>query len=336
MNRTRRAIVLTSVLAAALAAAAPAGASEPKLEVPQAKLKASLHCYGDQKAPGKVPIMLVTGTGASGQEAYTIGKGAFEAYGSPVCTVDFPYFTTGDIHVAVQYLAYGIRQQYRMAGNRKIGVFGISQGGLLPRVALTYWPSLRPMVSDVIAAAGTQHGTTAGGNEALSRCETDGCIPAGWQQRAGSNLLKTLNSYRDETPGPTSWTTVRSSSDETVQPTTGPNPTSSLKGATNILIQDVCPGRTVSHIGTAVDSVTFAAIRDAIENKGPAKVSRFAGNVCDSLYAPGLDPAATGLLVGAAGGLTGGRNSGGNGGAQTVKAEPKVPAWAKKAARSRR
>ena len=107
MNRTRRAIVLTSVLAAALAAAAPAGAAEPRLQVPQAKLKEALHCYGDQKAPGKVPILLVTGTGASGQEAYTIGKGAFEAYGSPVCTVDFPHFTTGDIHVAVQYWSTG-------------------------------------------------------------------------------------------------------------------------------------------------------------------------------------------------------------------------------------
>lgn len=335
MTRTRRLPFLLSIVAAALLAAAPAGAAEPKLEVSPAKLKASLHCYGDQKAPGRVPIMLVTGTGASGQEAYAIGKGAFDAYGSPVCTVDFPYYTTGDIHTASQYLVHGIREQYRLAGKRKIGVFGISQGGLLPRIALTYWPSLRPMVSDVIAAAGTQHGTTAGA-DLLTRCMAGGCVPAAWQQRAGSKLLKTLNSYRDESPGPTSWTTVRSATDETVQPTTGKNPTSSLKGAQNILIQDVCEGRPVSHIGTAVDSVTFAAIRDAIENPGPAKVGRFATDVCASLFAPGLDPATTGALVGVAGGLTDGRNSGGGGAAPTVKAEPKVPSWAKKAARSRR
>ncbi|MFM8560737.1 MAG: esterase/lipase family protein [Solirubrobacterales bacterium] len=335
MTRRLRTASLLAAGAAALVAGAPATASaEPRLEVPAAKLKEALHCYGDQKAPGKVPIMLVTGTGASGREAYTIGKGAFDEYGAPVCTVDFPFFTTGDIHVSVQYLAYGIREQYRMAG-RKIAVFGISQGGLLPRVALTYWPSLRPMVADVIAAAGTQHGTTASADQ-QSTCRTKGCIPAGWQQRAGSKMLATLNSYRTETPGPTSWTTLRSTDDETVKPTTGPKPTSSLKGATNILIQDVCPGRVVSHIGTAVDSVTFAAIRDAIENPGPAKVDRFPAGLCSNLFAPGLNPASTGSLVGAAGGLTGGRNSGANGGAPLVKAEPKVPAWARKAARSRR
>ena len=334
MTSPRRLAPTLAACAGALALAAPAGAAEPRLQVPQAKLKEALHCYGDQKAPGKVPIMLVTGTGASGQEAYAIGKGAFDSYGSPVCTVDFPYFTTGDIHVSVQYLAYGIREQYRMAG-RKIAVFGISQGGLLPRVALTYWPSLRPMVTDVIAAAGTQHGTSAGAAQA-GTCRTAGCIPAGWQQAAGSKMLKTLNSYRDETPGPTSWTTLRSTDDTTVTPTTGPKPTSALKGARNILIQDICPGRNVSHIGTAVDSVTFAAIRDAIENAGPADPARFPADVCGSLYAPGLSPATTGALVGAAGGLTGGRNSGGNGGAPLVKAEPKVPAWARKAARARR
>ena len=335
MIRRLRTASLLAAGAAALAVAVPATASaEPRLQVPTAKLKEALHCYGDQKAPGKVPIMLVTGTGASGREAYTIGKGAFDEYGAPVCTVDFPFFTTGDIHVSVQYLVYGIREQYRMAG-REIAVFGISQGGLLPRVALTYWPSLRPMVTDVIAAAGTQHGTTASAGQ-QKICRTKGCIPAGWQQRAGSKMLATLNGYRTETPGPTSWTTLRSADDETVRPTTGPKPTSSLKGATNILIQDICPGRKVSHIGTAVDSVTFAAIRDAIENPGPAKVERFPAGLCSNLFAPGLNPASTGSLVVGAGGLTGGRNSGANGGAPLVRAEPKVPAWARKAARSRR
>jgi len=331
---SRRLLTAIAACAASLAAAAPAGAAEPRLEVPQARLKEALHCYGDQKAPGKVPIMLVTGTGASGQEAYAIGKGAFEAYGSPVCTVDFPFFTTGDVHVSAQYLAYAIRAQYRMAG-RRIAVFGISQGGLLPRVALTYWPSLRPMVTDVIAAAGTQHGTTASAAQAQA-CRVQGCIPAGWQQAAASKMLKTLNSYPDETPGPTSWTTLRSADDQTVTPTTGPKPTSALKGARNILIQGICPGRVVSHIGTAVDSVTFAAIRDAIENRGPANPARFPADTCGSLYAPGLSPASTGALVGVAGGLTSGRNSGANGGAPLVKAEPKVPAWALRAARAGR
>jgi hypothetical protein len=86
------------------------------------------------------------------------------------------------------------------------------------------------------------------------------------------------------------YTTVRSLTDETVQPQGGRHPTSSLEGASNILIQSVCPGRTTSHIGTAVDSVTFAALVDAIahggkEKRGAAKVSRFPPDVCSHPYA---------------------------------------------------
>jgi hypothetical protein len=221
----------------------------------------------------------------------------------------------------VQYLVNGLRVMARRAG-RRVAVFGISQGGLLPRVALTYWPSLRAKVSDVIAAAGTQHGTILGGDR--SACATPpGCIPAGWQQAAGSHFLKALNAQPDETPGPTSWTTVRSSDDETVQPQTGPHPTSALQGATNILIQSVCPGRKVSHIGTALDSVTFAAIDDAMTHAGPAKRSRFAADICAHPYAPGLDEAATTSLLTAAGGLTGSRSTS----QPRVTEEPKVRAY---------
>ena len=142
--------------------------------------------------------MLVTGTGATGDEAYAIGKGAFDAFGHPVCTVNFPDFTTADIQVSVQYLVNGIRAMARRAG-QPIAIFGISQGGLLPRFALTYWPSLRAKVTDVLAAAGTQHGTTLGDPAA---CAAGGCAPAVWQQAAGSKLLAALNAQPDETPGP--------------------------------------------------------------------------------------------------------------------------------------
>jgi triacylglycerol lipase len=48
----------------------------------------------------------------------------------------------------------GIRVMRRRAG-RRIGVYGISQGALMPRWALTYWPRLRRQVADVVAVAGT-------------------------------------------------------------------------------------------------------------------------------------------------------------------------------------
>jgi hypothetical protein len=229
-------------------------------------------------------MMLVTGTGYTGEEAYAIGSAALKTTGRPICYVNFPYRTTGDIQVAAEYLVSGIRRMAASYG-KPIAVFGISQGGLLPRWALTYWPSLRAKVTDVISVAGTHHGTNLiAGCSAINPCQA-----ASWQQAAGSKLLRAINRQTDESPNPTSWTTVRTATDETVQPQTGKNPTSSLKGATNILIQDICPGRNVSHIGSALDSVTFAASEDALTHKGPANVKRLPKDVCSKLLAPGLE-----------------------------------------------
>jgi hypothetical protein len=302
-----------------LGVAAPAAASGPELRVPEGKLRGAFKCEGQIEDAKRTPLMLVTGTAATGDQAYALGKDALDAYGHPVCYLNFPHFTTADIQVSVEYLVYGLRREYRLAG-RKVAVFGISQGGLLPRFALTYWPDLRRKVSDVLAAAGTQHGTS------LSLCsETFACPPAGWQQTKGSKLLTALNGQPDETPGPVSYTTVRSLNDETVRPQGGMNPTSALEGARNILIQHVCPGRETTHIGTAVDSVTFAAFVDAVAHRGAgkegaAKVSRLPRDVCDHPYATGLDEATTDAVLTGSGDLIVNQFAA----APKVSAEPKV------------
>jgi len=276
---------LVAIALPASSAVAKSAYKEPALTAPKARLAESLVCPTAIKRGGPQPTMLVTGTGYTGEEAYALGKAALASTGRPICYVNFPYRTTGDIQVAAEYLVSGIRRMAASYG-KPINIFGVSQGGLLPRWALTYWPSLRAKVTDVVAVAGTQHGTTVnlGGCSALTPCPA-----AAWQQGARSNMLKALNAQRDESPDPTSWTTVRTATDETVQPTGGRHPTSSLKGATNILIQDICPGRKVGHIPSALDSVTFAASEDAITHKGPANVKRLPKDVCSKLLAPGLN-----------------------------------------------
>ncbi len=320
---------LIALVCAVPAAAKPA--TGPKLTVPRAKLAAAFHCPRPVKNAKKTPMMLVTGTGATGEQAYLIGGDAIDEYGHPSCYVDFPDSTTADIQISVQYLVWGLRREFALSG-RKVAVFGISQGGLLPRMALTYWPDLRHKVSDVLSAAGTQHGSNVGLGSA-NRCSAKNpCTPAAWQQAQGSKLLTALNSYPDETPGNVSYTTVRSLTDETVQPQGGKHPTSALAGATNILIQKVCPGRKTTHIGTALDSVTFAAFEDAVSHngrgrKGAARVSRLPSNVCANPFAPGLDEATTMGLLRAAGNLTSGQSAS----SPQVKREPKLAAYVKSA-----
>jgi hypothetical protein len=313
--------------------AGSAAASGPRLTVPLADLEAAVKCPIDPTNASVTPIMLVTGTGASGDQSYLIGQGAFEAYGHPVCYVNFPDFMTADMQVSVQYLVYALRKEFSLA-HRKVAVIGISQGGLLPRFALTYWPDLRKKVSDAVLAAGTQHGTVLG----LGSCSAVApCPPADWQQIAGSHLLRAINSQPDETPGNVSYTTVRSLSDETVQPQGGKHPTSSLDGASNVLIQGVCPGRATSHIGTIVDSVTFASFVDAVDHggkgkRGAARPSRFPPDTCSHPYATGLDEAQTSFFLNAAGGVLSGNTSS----VPKVQAEPRVRKIFKRVPRQKR
>lgn len=338
--------VAVSLLAAGRSDAARS-ASAPPNNVSESDLAAQFNCerhtsggdltdeaafVGDTRAP----LVFVTGTGASGDAAYGLGKPAFDLDGRTVCWTNFPdgapesgpqtYNTTGDIQISVQYLVYAIRRAYELSG-KKVAVFGISQGALLPRIALTYWKDLRSKVSDVIGAAGTHHGT----NVIVACTRSVPCPAAGWQQKKGSKLLKALNSQPDETPGAkVGWTTVRSLTDQTVRPVTksAKTSTSALEGATNILIQDICKGRSVSHIGTALDSVTFAAIQDAVSHPGPAKISRLPRSqaFCADRYAPPFDNTTGDFLVGAANGVTGGNQTT----MPRVASEPVVDQWFRK------
>jgi triacylglycerol esterase/lipase EstA (alpha/beta hydrolase family) len=313
--------VAVVVAAAFLALAATASPKEPRLTVSPSLMTGALTCYGDVNDRRPPPILVLPGTGSDGSQVYTLGKGAFDAIGRSVCTLSLPDRATADLQISVQYVVHAIRALSRGAG-RRITVAGISQGGLLARLALTYWPSLRMRVADVVTAAAPHHGAKASPGGA-AKCLAEGCPPAIWQQAAGSRFMRALNNGRDETPGRTAYTTVRSATDEVVRPQSGRAPTSALKGAANIVIQDVCRGRATGHIGTAVDSVTIAALHDAVTHKGPARASRFPSDVCAHPYGTGLDEQRTSAFLAIAGELL----RQGATSARGVRAEPPVRSW---------
>jgi pimeloyl-ACP methyl ester carboxylesterase len=289
-------IIAMALLALTVAGADVAVAAEPALKTPKRKLDSALVCPDRVTPAGRQPVLFVTGTGSRGAEGYSLVQEPLRRLRRPVCYVEFPAYMTADVQVSAEYLVHSIRVLSRRAG-KPIAIVGLSQGGLLGRWALTYWPSLRRKVTDVVALAGTQHGTMALTLIGDACSPYAGCSPAVFQQAAGSNLLRALNAGRDETPGPTAWTTVRSAVDEVVQPQTGEAPTSALQGATNILIQDVCPGRLTSHVGTAVDSVAVAAIADALTHRGAARRDRLAAGVCSNPFGPGIDPQLFGVIL---------------------------------------
>ncbi len=252
-----------------------------------------MHCDGAVRNAKREPVVLVHGTGSSGVEAWINPANVVSMLGEaghPACYVDLPANGLTDIQLSAEYVVSAARSVSRRA-KRPIALYGHSQGGLLVRWALTFWPSLGKKVSDAVTVATPHHGTDGASLKPFldTFCTPlVGCPPAFWQQAIGSNLLTALNNGRDETPGKTAWTTIRSETDNVVQPQ-GATPTSALDGARNVSIQRICPGRETSHRAARIDSVSYAALLDAVRHRGRARPARFPRDVCASPFPAGVD-----------------------------------------------
>jgi hypothetical protein len=232
--------------------------------------------------------MLIPGTGATPAENWSwTYQPALDKLGIPWCTLELPEHNTADIADNAQYVTHAIRVMHAAAG-RKISLIGHSQGGMLPRTALRWWPDTRAMVDDVIGFAASNHGTL----QAVATC-TQSCDKAAWQQRADSQFIAALNSPQETFPG-ISYTNVYTRTDEIVTPSQDDTGSSSLHGGggaiENVAIQEVCALNVFEHytIGT-VDNTAYMLAIDALNHDGPAVPSRIDPLSCLTLLMPGIN-----------------------------------------------
>lgn len=162
-----------------------------------------------------------------------------------------------------------------------------------PRFALRFWPDTRAMVKDQVGIAPDNQGVSVYGAQPViaGGCNAAGSCPVTvWQQMAGSNFVRALNSLRQMFTG-IDYTVIYSTSDEGVAPAD-----TALEGPgsyARIALQDVCPGHVSDHLmNGSVDPVTWALVLDAITHRGPADRTRIAGPVCSQAINPELDPVA--------------------------------------------
>lgn len=275
----------------ALAAYAPVNRPGPALSVPAAKLAAALECDGALAGAPKPPVLLVPGTTLNPSSDYGYGwEPALTQLGIRWCTVNLPGNAMGDIQTAGEYVVSAIRTMHHRYGGR-IDIIGHSQGGMVPRWALRFWPDTRAMVDDVIGLSPSNHGTL----DAIPLCAV-GCAPAFWQQRSNARFIAALNSVQETFPG-ISYTDVYTNADEVVVPNFGPAASSSLHGGggkiTNVAVQTVCPTDLTEHLGVGIyDHTAYALAVDALEHSGPANPARVSRAVCLDPLMPAINPVA--------------------------------------------
>jgi hypothetical protein len=304
-----RAVAVIAVLVGCCAAGAPAQAADgpyapvdrpgPALTVPEAQLRASLSCTDGVRGAARAPVLLLGATTVTTTENYSWNwEPALTAAGIPFCTSDQPGAlgqNMGDMQDRAEYIVYAIRRMHELAG-RRIAIVGHSQGGMVMRWPLRFWPDTRAMVEDVIGMAATNHGSTV-----IPALCVPSCAPALWQQRAASDWTRALNSGQETFAG-IDYTEIYSHTDELVQPNADDDGTSSLHGPgaiANVAVQDVCPADVYEHlfVGT-VDPAAWALGLDALTHDGPADPTRVPRSVCTDTTMPGYSgPGAAAALA---------------------------------------
>jgi pimeloyl-ACP methyl ester carboxylesterase len=267
---------------------APVNTPGPALSVPLASLQKALVCTSSVARASRAPILLVPGTTVDPSEFAWNWEPALAAQGWPYCTIDLPGNGMGDIQIAGEYVVYAIRTMYAQAG-RKIDIVGHSQGGMVPRWALRFWPDTRAMVADVIGMSPSNHGTI----DAQALCAAS-CAPGIWQQRNNSKFIPALNSAQETFPG-IAYTSIYTYSDEVLVPNFGPQASSALHGGggeiTNVAIQQICPTDLTEHIGIGVyDNTAYAIAMEALRNPGAADPALVDRSVCLHPLMPGINP----------------------------------------------
>jgi len=269
----------------------PSTQADAPFDVSTATMAAALTCpNGNNHRRGGI-ILLVHGTGSTGEESWSQSPYNLLLPTDPlgpgydICWVDLPQKALGDVQTSAEYVAYNIKALAPQSSTGKVIVLAHSQGaGLNVQWALDFWPSARALTSQYIALAGDFHGTELGNNDCTPAIlENDGCVISVIQQSVGSNYINAQNVRGGTSFVPTS--SIYTLGDDFVFPENPPSDAVSiLSGASNIYLQqnNICgSGHVANHWDMIVDTAAYGLALDALTHDGLASASRFQSIYCN-------------------------------------------------------
>lgn len=212
----------------------------------------------DQARPGVV--LLVSGYGGGNRGLETLAD-RLRAAGRTATVLPPVGDNTGDLRDQAEALDRAAKAAIE-AGAPSVDVVGHSAGGVVARLWVADLGGGK-LARRVVTLGSPHHGTRlAALGAGLSAC------PVACQQLApGSDVLEGL----PEQPAGPEWTSIWTANDQTVVPPDS----AELRGAENIEVQDVCPGRTVSHGDLPADPVVDSLVAQALGTQAPgARTSR--------------------------------------------------------------
>jgi triacylglycerol esterase/lipase EstA (alpha/beta hydrolase family) len=213
-----------------------------------------------QDQPGTV--LLVPGyggaTGAVNQLA-----GALRAQGRTATVVPLPGDGTGDLNAQADTLDSDVAQALS-AGAPSVDVVGYSAGGVVTRLWVRDHDGVHK-ARRIVTLGSPLHGTQVAATGVLL---APGACPTACRQLAtGSSLLSGISG---SVPTPPYWLSIWTSQDETVTPPDSARISGPAGSVRNVVIQDLCPGRQVSHSALPTDAFVTAAVIADLDTNPPA------------------------------------------------------------------
>lgn len=249
---------------------------------PAEELDAAFSCLNPTAKPDAVQtILLVPGLAADPIQSFSWNLlPQLDAAGYDMCWITPPESGRADLTQTALYVAHAInRAQERL--DSRIAVLGHSAGPPAAMWALRYNPDAAAQVEDFISIAGANHGTTL----VEPVCAAIGACPViAWQMHPQSQFIRTINASR--LPESIDVTSIYSLTDPGIQPAAY---TSSIEGASNIALQDVCPTHLAGHISVLLTNATYRLVMDALSHDGPADPARIGRENCADYIAPGVE-----------------------------------------------
>ena len=250
------------VLVVAVLAAVPLGA------LAASRLGQKARDVPAQNRPGAV--VLVPGYGGNTSSLALLAN-RIRATGRTARVVDLPDGGTGDLtrqadaveDAVAAVLADGGAAWAVSDGAPSVDVVGYSAGGVVARLWVQRHDGVHK-ARRIVTLGSPHHGARLA---AAGVAAAPGACPTACQQLAGGSRL--LADLATPVPYPPAWLSVRTVQDETVTPPDSAR----LEGAVNVAIQDLCPGRRVSHSQLPADAVVTRLVLAAI-GPGPLTVPK--------------------------------------------------------------
>jgi triacylglycerol esterase/lipase EstA (alpha/beta hydrolase family) len=287
------AALLPGLFALSLATAGPAAAQYPVGTIGQGfateifnpgGMPAGMNLWNCKPtAAHPYPVILVHGTLAN--ENFSWQALSPELANAGYCVYGFNYGADGstlgrfygltDIAQSAGQLSSFVNQVLAATGASQVDLVGHSQGGMMPRYYIKFLGGAAK-VNMLVGLAPSNHGTTAGGLNALVAAfdaggvpilSLAGCVSCTEQVNgSGSNFLSNLNAGGDTQPGP-KYVVIESKYDEVVTPYTS----AFLSGPSvqNILLQNQCSLDFTEHLGIIYDPVALQDVMNALGADSP-------------------------------------------------------------------